>query len=106
MYGYALQTQYIIYKHFRHTSFVGKLCHELSKVHFLPPDCSLWLILNLLDIGRVDTCLEVGTAGSQQDIVGVPVKTEYRGTQRLLDVLAHPPVAGQIQHYYASNVHA
>lgn len=35
---------------------------------------------------------EVTGSSSQQDIVGMPVQTEDGGTDRLLDVLAYPPI--------------
>lgn len=38
---------------------------------------------------------EVTGTSSQQDVIGMPVKTEDGGADRLLDVLAHPPVDKQ-----------
>lgn len=36
--------------------------------------------------------LEVTAANTKKDVIRVPVETEYSGTQRLLNVLADPPV--------------
>ena len=38
--------------------------------------------------------LEVTGAGSQEHVVGVPVKAEDGGADGFFDVLAHPPTHG------------
>jgi hypothetical protein len=43
------------------------------------------VVVSHLDVGGEDADLEVGGAGGEENVVGVPV-------QRLLDVLRHPPV--------------
>jgi hypothetical protein len=50
------------------------------------------VVVSHLDVGGEDADLEVGGAGGEENVVGVPVHRRHRRLQRLLDVLRHPPV--------------
>ena len=71
---------------------VGELSHQISHRHPAAPGCGGRLVFDLPDVAGVDANLEVRGPGSEQDVVGVPVKTGHGGLQRLLDVFRHPPV--------------
>merc|ERR1719384_2798672 len=71
---------------------VGEIRHEVTHRHPGAPRSGAWLGLNLLDEPGVDTDLEVGGPGRQEDVVRMPVQTGHGGLERLLDVLGDPPV--------------
>jgi hypothetical protein len=50
------------------------------------------LLIQSLDVGRVNTGLHVGRAGGQENIVGMPFDTQHGGTDGLLQMLTHPPI--------------
>jgi hypothetical protein len=50
------------------------------------------LLIDTLDERRENVCLGIGSSGSKQDIVWVPVDRKYSRPDGLLDVLGHPPI--------------
>jgi len=50
------------------------------------------LLVHVLDVCRENTSLHVRTAGSQQDIVRVPIDGKNSGPDRFLEELRDPPV--------------
>merc|ERR1719219_3197877 len=71
---------------------VGELRHQISHRHPVALGCGRRFVLDLPDVAGVDADLEVRGAGSEEDVVGVPVQAGHGGLERLLDVFGHPPV--------------
>ena len=81
---------------------IGKFSQHIGKRHPSPPSCRWRLRFNVLDVSGEDSNLEPGRAGSQQDIVWMPVQSSYGWLDGFFDMLSHPPVVllFEIAHRY------
>ena len=58
---------------------VGELRHQISHRHPVTPGGGGRLVFDLPDVAGVDADLEVGGAGGEEDVVGMPVQTGHSG---------------------------